>query len=139
MLLNMKNIKKRKVQVNGDQYHWNMLAIMATVSQIHPIKKESTKRTIVDTNRRNQIKNQKPNEEIHLAARMTVIATIRKEIEVEGAPIVAIRLERQKSPRNTKEGIRNENEKIKYQNPLNLLIKENPENTDLDHLADDNV
>lgn len=140
MLLNMKNIKKRKVQVNGDRYHWNVLAITATVIQIYPIKKGSIKKMVVDTNRRNQVKNQKLNQEIYLAVRVTLIATIRKEIEVEGAPIVAIGLERQKSLRNTKEEIRNENdERIKYQNPTNLLIEENPENTDLDHLVDDNA
>lgn len=67
---------------------------------------------------------------------LTVIVIIRK-IENEGVPIVAIEWKKQKSQKNTKKKIKNENDKmIKY---LNLMSRENLKNTDLDRLADDNI
>lgn len=90
----------------------------------------------MNTDRRNRVKNQ--NEGIHPTVRMTVTVTIRKEIEVGGALVVAIGLKGQRSLRSIKEEIRNVNdEKIKYH--LNLPIEKNPKNIDLDHLVDDNV
>lgn len=87
---------------------------MITAIQIYLIGKESTKRMMTNTDRRNQVKNQKPNEGIHL----TVRVTIRKEVKIEGVPVVAIGLKRQRNPRNIKEEIRNEKgERIKYQDP----------------------
>lgn len=145
MLLNMKNIRKKKVRVNKNLRHWKILAITITAIQIYLIGKESTKKTTVNPNRRNQVKNQKPNGGIYLIAKVTVTvtATIREEIRAESAPVVAIGLKGQRNPRNIKEKIRNEirnDKRIKYQDLLNLSIEENPKDTgDLDHPADDNI
>lgn len=135
----MKNIRIKKIQTNGDQHHWRTLAITITVIQIYLIGKESIKRVTMDTDRRNQVKNQKPNRRIYQTVKVTMTVTIREEIKLEGTPVVTIGLKKPRNPRNTKEEIRDENKRIN-QDPLNLSIEENPRNTgDLDHVVDDNV
>lgn len=96
MLLNMRNIGKRKVQGNGDLYHRKILAITMTAIQIYLVGKKSTKRMTMNINQRNQVKSQKSNQGIHLVVKVTVttIVTIRKEMKNKGAPVVAIGLKR---------------------------------------------
>jgi len=83
---------------------------MITAIQIYLIGKESIEKMNVNTNRRNQVENQKSIEEIYPIVRIVVIhiAIVRKKIKLESDPIVAIELKGQRNPKNTKEEIRND-------------------------------
>lgn len=83
---------------------------MITAIQIYLIGKESIEKMNVNTNRRNQVENQKSIEEIYPIVRIVVIhiAIVRKKIKLESDPIVVIELKGQRNPKNTKEEIRND-------------------------------
>lgn len=91
----------------------------------------------MNTDLRNQAKNQNVNEGIHL----TVTTITRKKIENEEVPVVVIQIRkrRQRNPESIRKKTRGENEQeIKNLDTLNLQTGENPINiNDLDHLIDD--
>lgn len=136
MPLNMKNIRAKKVQARRDLHHQSLLVVIL----ICLTRRKNAKRTKIDTNQRNQAKNQKIDEETHL--RVTATVKPRRRVEEE-APVIVIHIKQKslKNRRSTKRETRNENgEKIRNQDTLNLLTGENLRSIeDLDRLVDDNM
>lgn len=116
----------------------NLLAVASIMIQMYLTKKEGVERMRINIDQRNQAKNQEVDEEIHLAVTVVVKREVRDRVPVV---VIHISQERQKSQRNTKEGIKNENEeKIRHPDTRNPLTKENRKSPeDLGHPVDDNI
>lgn len=63
---------------------------MRITTRIYLIGEENIERMTMATDRRNQVKNQKPNEKIHLTMKVTATATTEKEVKIGDTPMVAI-------------------------------------------------